>query len=225
MITFDDAPRNILYYKLYTHAFCTTEFNHCMHHPWRSFPCPYFYNWSEIGLKDSDELITYFYHYHDIPKENRIFWIGANTHPSRANLVELSKKNPKIIDAQMMEWKYQDNTLIPQNKYVSLQDHIQYKYLIDCPGVGYSARLKWLIATGRPTFVVERDIVEPWFRYAEPFEHYVPVKSDLSDLIEKFQYLEDNPDIYEKISINAKEFAFKNLLLDKQIDRMFSSEI
>ena len=38
-------------------------------------------------------------------------------------------------------------------------------------------------------------------------KHVVPVKEDLSDLIEKYEYLESHPEIYDNIASNAKDFV------------------
>jgi hypothetical protein len=220
-ITFGDRPTYRWIYALHKNAFSTTEFNHKPTRVFSPFPCPYFDGWPEIGLNNSDELIRYFSTYTTSPESNKIFWIGANMHESRSLLKKLSEENPEIFDVCVMEWKRGGPKLISKTRFVSLQDHIKYKYLIDCPGIGYSARLKWLIATGRPTFVVDREIIEPWFKLMKPFEHYIPIKADLSDLVEKFKQIENDSDLYEKISMNAKKFAMENLLLDKQIDAMY----
>jgi hypothetical protein len=44
-----------------------------------------------------------------------------------------------------------------------------------------------------------------------PFEHFIPVNEDLSDLKEKINYLELNPDVANKIALNAQKFAINNL--------------
>jgi hypothetical protein len=223
-VTFGDRPTHKWIYALYKHSFCTTEFYNKQTRAFSPFPCPYFDGWPEIGMNNSDELIKYFNKNNDAPESNKIFWIGANMHESRSLLKKLSEENPEIFDVCIMEWKRGGPKLVSKTRYVSLPDHAKYKYLIDCPGIGYSARLKWLIATGRPTFVVEREVIEPWFKSMKPFEHYIPVKADLSDLVDKFKQIENNPALYKKISINAKILATENLLLDKQIDILFRND-
>ena len=41
--------------------------------------------------------------------------------------------------------------------------------------------------------------------------HYIPIKKDLSDLIEKIKWCKKNDKICEKIAENAKKFAKKYL--------------
>lgn len=224
LITFTDYPKNKLVYNLYKKFFCTTTLNNKNNNQSLSFPCPYSDGWPETGLDSSDELIKYFYENKNTPEINKIFWIGANTHPSRMTLKKIAEENPEIFDVSVMEWnRANSNKLKSKTIYVSLPDHAKYKYLIDCPGYGYSARLKWLLASGRPVFMVERDSVEWWHKLIKPFEHYIPVKVDLSDLLDKYNMIENDPALYEKISANAKKFAIENLLLDKQIDSLFGN--
>jgi len=45
----------------------------------------------------------------------------------------------------------------------------------------------------------------------KPFEHYIPVKYDFSDLIEKIQWAENHPQESQIINKNMFEFASKNL--------------
>ena len=44
-----------------------------------------------------------------------------------------------------------------------------------------------------------------------PFEHYIPIKYDFSDLIEKIKWAEDNPKESEAINENMFEFCSSNL--------------
>lgn len=226
LVTFWDRPCPVFLYWLYKTSFNTTIFTGIKGwgYTFKYIPCPYFDGWSEIGLDSSDDLIKRLYENTTKSEINKVFWIGANTHSSRVLLAKLADKNPEIFDVCVMSWDQdgEDDRLKSKTRYVSLYDHSKYKYLIDCQGNGYSARLKWLLATGRPVFVIDRDIVEPWFQSLKPFEHYIPVKENLSDLLEKYKMVENNPELYEKISINAKNFAINNLLLDQQIDTLFN---
>ena len=46
-----------------------------------------------------------------------------------------------------------------------------------------------------------------WFyQFMKPWEHFVPINADLSDLNEKLIYLRHNQEIGEKIAKNSTEF-------------------
>lgn len=186
--------------------------------PWLPFPCFTSLRWPQIGVDDSEilleELLT---DARDWASE-KIFWIGTDQHASRRALYELGKHHSQILDVELMVWdRTNPKALVSKSRQVSILNHRDFKYLVDCPGVGYSARLKWLLATGRPVFLVKRDIVEPWQIEMAPWVHYIPVEADLSDLLENHARVEEDPDLYERIGNNARDFVVARLQVDPQL--------
>ena len=170
-----------------------------------------FLNWKESGMADYDDVCNdMLQRSEEEPKNDTLFWIGnTRTHPTRKTLCSLCEKDARI-EAYGMDWQYADGRAIP-SRFISLQDHTEYKYLIDVQGRGYSGRTKVLMFSGRPLFIAERKWKEFWYRDLVPFEHYIPIKEDLSDLTEKLDWVEANPGKAEAISKNAQEFAKKRL--------------
>jgi Glycosyl transferase family 90 len=183
------------------------------------FPCTYSIGWPEVGIPDGRALLDDLLNHQGPPKDGRILWIGANTHPSRVKLAELAIRHPDAIDAELMEW----NRNLPgvqlksKSRYVSVWDHRHYKYLIDCPGTGYSGRLRWLLASGRPVFIVDRSSIEHWHARMIPWVHYIPIRQDLSDLMWAYKRLESDPWLYDMISGNAKQFVRNHLARCREI--------
>lgn len=197
--------------------FCTTTLRNSPV-AWLPFPCPMALRWPEIGIPDAEAMFDQILADQREWESDRLFWIGTDQHPSRVALAELSRRHPKRLDAELMEWSRQDpQALRSKSRQVSIPDHRLFKYLVDCPGRGYSARLKWLLATGRPVFVVDRDVVEPWHEELEPWEHFVPVAPDLSDLLDHLDRLESDPDLCQGIGRNARDFADRRLRLEAQL--------
>lgn len=185
---------------------------------WLPFPCFASLRWPEVGVADSRDLLEKLLIDDREWVSSKIFWIGTDQHPSRVVLRELAKQHPGILDVELMEWDRANPKLLEsRSRQVSIPDHRDFKYLVDCQGRGYSARLKWLVATGRPVFVVDRDVVEPWFLEMKPWVNFVPVAADLSDLFEHHARLERDPELYEMIGRSAREFAAKVLRLDVQL--------
>lgn len=184
------------------------------------FPCPYTLRWPQVGIGDGEELMDELLANEAPFEDERMFWIGANTHPSRVRLCEIGRARPEVLDTEIMEWD--SNAAGGQrskSRQVSIPEHAKYKYLIDCPGNGYSARIKWLLATGRPLFIVEREYVEHWHEDLEPWVHYVPVKADLSDLLENRARLEADEELYHRIGTSARDFAAENLTVEALLNR------
>lgn len=170
-----------------------------------------FLNWKESGMLDYDAMCNSLLTASEKPpKYDTLFWIGnTKTHPTRKTLCSLSETDSRI-EAYGMDWKYKDGRAIP-SRFVSLKDHTQYKYLIDVQGVGYSGRVKVLMFSGRPLFIANRKWKEYWYKDLLPFEHYIPVKEDLSDLTEMLDWAEQHPEECMHIAKNAQEYAKKNL--------------
>ncbi len=200
-------------------AFCTTK-RLGEPSPFLPFPCPNAVRWPQVGIPDAVELMEKLLA-DDAPcDDERIFWIGAETHPSRRALSQLARREPGRFDVEVMRWvKDADGRQRSATRQVSLPEHRRYKYLVDCPGNGYSGRVKWLLATGRPVFIVDREIVEPWHEELEPWVHFVPVAADFSDFLDHHARVEADPSLYEAIGGNARRFAAEHLRVEAQLTR------
>lgn len=171
-----------------------------------------FVNWKETGTLDYDKFCDLMVKESlKEPEYKTLFWIGnAKTHITREVLCKIAQGDARI-EAYAMQWIKDENAEKKPSKYVSLLDHTKYKYLIDIQGVGWSARTKMLLFSGRPLFLVDRKWKEYWYEDIKPFVHYIPVREDLSDLCEKLDWAENNYDEAKKIAKNAQEFALTNL--------------
>ncbi len=181
-----------------------------------------FGGWKECGITDYDHFTGQIVKASmKAPIHDTLFWIGANTHPSREKLCEMSKTDHRI-EAYMMSWERKKSTWDEQDatKYVSLIDHTNYKYLIDIQGHGWSARTKFLMFSGRPLFLAERKWHEYWYRDIRPYTHYIPVKEDLSDLTEQLDWAQKNELKAAEIAKNAQRFAQEHLTREAAVKEM-----
>ncbi|MCR4937578.1 MAG: hypothetical protein K5987_05425 [Lachnospiraceae bacterium] len=182
-----------------------------------------FVNWRQTGVYNYDETAREIYEASKIPYEyDKLFWIGALSHPTRKTLCELGESDSRI-EAVSMDWIRQrgrDVTPGDATIYVSLKDHTKYKYLIDLQGHGYSGRVKMLMFSGRPLFLADRELKEYWYDGIKPFEHYIPVREDLSDLIERLDWAEKNEKEAFQIADNARKFACENLMHNNAVSVM-----
>jgi glycosyltransferase involved in cell wall biosynthesis len=60
-------------------------------------------------------------------------------------------------------------------------------------------------------FLQQRPFEEWYFPDLVPWLHYVPVARDLSDLVPALNRLRDDPELEQKIVVNAFEFAAARL--------------
>ncbi|KAL7532469.1 hypothetical protein ACHAWF_004144 [Thalassiosira exigua] len=105
--------------------------------------------------------------------------------------------------------KFMERGIPAAGNYMSLDQLGQHKYQIDIGGGGgttWSGTLEKLGLPGllfhhvTPTKDYLHDLMVPWV-------HYVPVRADLSDLREKYEWAESHPQQARQISDNATELA------------------
>ena len=86
------------------------------------------------------------------------------------------------------------------------------KYLVIVDGNGWPDRLSSFLRSGSLVFL--STIQKEWvINQLIPWEHYVPVKPDLSDLVEKLDWAYHHDEQAKKIAMNALAFAKNNLRL------------
>lgn len=92
---------------------------------------------------------------------------------------------------------------------MSAFDMSKYKYQIDFGGGGGTTWEGTITKLMMPGVLFHHETVNmDWFYdLMIPWQHYVPVKSDLSDLHEKFKVAERNPELMKKISAKATKLA------------------
>ncbi len=166
-----------------------------------------FYHWKEAGIYSYQDLRQELLNNsRNPPIHDRLFWAGnINTHKTRKDFYNKFKDDTSHFEIHHIDPR------IPQDKKFTLLDHQKYKYLIDIQGNGFSARLKFLLHSGRLLFLQERKWKTFYHFKLIPFVHYIPVAEDFSDLREKLNWAILNEEEADKIAENAKIFAVVNL--------------
>jgi len=171
-----------------------------------------FHAWPEVGINDYDELIKQI----DVNglekyETNKVGWIGnINTNYMRESLHSIGANNPDMFDIMDCGdwWKNSDAIQLNCNGYISIPELVKkYSILIDIEGCGYSGRLKHLMWSHRPLLLVDRPHKEYFFEFLKEWDHYIPVKQDLSDLLEKTRWCFENYEEAQKIAENAFQFS------------------
>ena len=163
------------------------------------------------------------------PRIEKVAWAGniysplsdVIEHKTRPKLYEIGKKNSEIFEIRHIA---PNNGQIEKRtkNYMSFTELLKYKYLLDIGGNGYSGRLKYLMFSRRPLLIVQRKYVEFWHEELKPYEHFVPVKEDLSDLIEKTTWLMDNQKESNHIATNMFNFAIARFKLKNLLEKVNS---
>jgi len=162
-------------------------------------------------------------------KAPQAFWRGATSggHLTLANwdqfartkLVLLSLKHPHELDARINKF-VQCDAEVPellkakgmQGSTVDQIDHLKYKYLVDVDGNTCTfERCFWELLSNSLLLKQETPNIQWYYGALKPYEHYVPVKKDLSDLLEKLAWAKAHDREAKQIAANATAFVKQNL--------------
>lgn len=202
----------------------------------RLMPHFIFEAWPECGMDNYEEVFGRMLEEgQKPPSEERAFWSGAmwdrKLFPQCFRDVghNLSRKRPDLFEFRQIKWR---NRGPDQHRYtpgyIPLPDHCRYSVLVDFSGVGFSARLPLLLASGRPVVVVGRP-QEAWFYWDEgfiPWMHYVPCGTkdgfgiSESSLEAAIRWALENRDKASEIGRNGREYAAKNLTRSAAVERI-----
>ena len=174
-------------------------------------PCFGFSGWPEVGFENYSNLIDSFIDTKS--SNNKIGWIG-NPMSTPRQLFHKHFSNTYFTESIINEWNINDPNKIYINTktYLNFQQQInRWKYLIDFEGAGYSGRTKILLNSPRIVFIVDRPYKEFWYEKLIPWQHFIPIKRDLSDLEENYNKIESDIELQRYIRQEQKQFS-KNYL-------------
>ncbi|KAF7306225.1 CAP10 domain-containing protein [Mycena indigotica] len=199
----------------------------------------------------SDSEFAAFYAYKDNvdwrKKEEKLYWRGSSTgghiyndnyhHFPRFKLVDISRteRGGPLMDVALSA--FHDylcgagcDARVLMEKYGAVragtevkrprEEVYKYKYLMDVDGNSFSGRYIGLLKSG--SLVFKSTVFTEFFsQWLVPFEHYIPVLPDLSDLLDKIEWAKNNDAEARAIQKAGKEFA-ERVLTDGQMDCYFA---
>lgn len=68
----------------------------------------------------------------------------------------------------------------------------QYKYQINIDGTVAAYRLPYLLAGDSVVLKQDSSYYEHFYKELQPWTHYIPIRADLGDLLEKIQWARDH---------------------------------
>jgi hypothetical protein len=160
-----------------------------------------------------------------------LFWRGSPTDYTWPIMCEYTKDNwflhtrgkacylslqfPDLIDAKFTRtFNYsvmQDSLTF--SDHVSFEDHLNYKYQLQITGrMANFPRDRWQFYSESTVFRHPHPHEMYWYDLIQPWIHYIPVKSDLSDLVEKIIWAKQNDSECQKIAKNGREFAVTHFM-------------
>jgi len=177
-----------------------------------------FYAWPQVGIPDYETIVKEIGHAGLTKFEiNKVGWIGCVSHFNRKKLLAIGNRRKDLFDFFQTTWikSNADSQVLHSTNYISTPNLVKtYSMLIDIEGHGYSGRLKHLLWSHRPVLIVDRPHKEYFFEFLKEWIHYIPVKRDLSDLVEQTTWCLTNYDKALEIAENA--YAFSKTYLTRE---------
>lgn len=143
-------------------------------------------------------------------KQDKIFWRGGM---HGVGYKAYDTQNPPRCQRQMLcEYKSQG---LDKPKWLDAMasydtkksEFLQYKYMIDIDGeVNSWSAFWWKLYSNSVVFKVNSHFEQWYYKELKEWVHYIPVKEDLSDLEEKYQWAMEHPEECKQINNNSTEF-------------------
>jgi len=151
-------------------------------------------------------------------KKDLIVWRGEVHKESRKLLVSMFYNHPecnigdvKVKKDFIPEW---------QKEFLSPEQQMEYKFIVSIEGNDVASNLKWIMNSNSLCFMPKPKF-ETWFMEGKliPGYHYVLIKDDYSDLLEKKNFYLNNPEKALEIITNAQAWTaqFKDERLEKKL--------
>ena len=167
--------------------------------------------------KDLDDVKKY-----DIPfdkKNNKIIWRGTSTGNKRVNFVE-KYQNHQNEDIDIKFSNLCQNVI--DNNYIlsklSIKEQLQSKFLISIEGNDVATNLKWILYSNS-VVIMPKPTVCSWIMEDKLISgtHYIEIKSDYSNLEEKYKWCLNNLEECKKIAENGKKYIEQFLNQENEI--------
>lgn len=168
-------------------------------------------------------------------KSNKGFFRGSTTggHYTLANYtsfvrskaVLFSLHNPQLLDARFTRFVQTTKDVEKKmrkegfsGKFTTVKDHLAYKYLLLIDGnTACYSRPYWLLHSNSLMLKQGSEEIMWYFPLLQPYKHYIPIKSDLSDLKKQLFWALDHEEEVLKMIENANTFAKRNLDLTSML--------
>uniref|UniRef100_A0A3Q3Q7P7 Glycosyl transferase CAP10 domain-containing protein n=1 Tax=Monopterus albus TaxID=43700 RepID=A0A3Q3Q7P7_MONAL len=127
-------------------------------------------------------------------KTERAFFRGRDSREERLQLVSLSKENPELLDAGITGWFFfrDREKHVGKAPLVGFFEFFKYKYQVNMDGTVAAYRFPYLMLGNSLVLKQESQYYEHFYSHLKAGVHYVPVRRNLSDLLEKIKWAKEN---------------------------------
>ena len=149
------------------------------------------------------------------------FSASGKYHP-RIQLVNISIHNPECVNARFTTLnehkqvfhRYFDKPKKFMGSRITEEKLVTYRFVVNVQNNGFADRLWKLLALGLVVFQESHVFHEFYYEMLTPWVHFIPIRTDLSDLCEKVQWARNNEEKSRAIGENARKFILDKLNKD-----------
>lgn len=156
-------------------------------------------------------------------KINKLMWRGKTRPPSefsrREKLKAISQSHTDLMDVKYTGGGGETyETLAIEfslDNYLNKKDQINYKILLNLDGYTCTyPGLLWRLLSNSATIKQNSNNIQWFYSALKPWVHYIPIKNDLRDLVEKVNWIRNNDLKAKEIADNSTKFVKENLMLE-----------
>ncbi|XP_029458329.1 protein O-glucosyltransferase 3 isoform X1 [Rhinatrema bivittatum] len=145
-------------------------------------------------------------------KTEQAFFRGRDSREERLQLVQLSKKNPDLLDAGITGYFFfrEKEVELGKASLIGFFDFFKYKYQVNVDGTVAAYRFPYLMLGDSLVLKQDSPYYEHFYHALKPWKHYVPINRSLRDLLEQVEWAKANDD-------EAKRIAREGQLLAREL--------
>nr|XP_008110102.1 PREDICTED: KDEL motif-containing protein 2 isoform X1 [Anolis carolinensis] len=135
-------------------------------------------------------------------KTEQGFFRGRDSREERLLLVKLSKENPELLDAGITGYFFfrEKEKELGKVPLMGFFDFFKYKYQVSVDGTVAAYRFPYLLLGDSVVLKQSSPYYEYFYKELSPWSHYIPIKRNLEDLLEKIKWVKENDEVVRKIA-------------------------
>ncbi|XP_036283196.1 protein O-glucosyltransferase 3 [Pipistrellus kuhlii] len=135
-------------------------------------------------------------------KTEKAFFRGRDSREERLQLVQLAKENPELLDAGITGYFFfqEKEKELGKAKLIGFFDFFKYKYQVNVDGTVAAYRYPYLMLGDSLVLKQDSPYYEHFYMALQPWKHYVPIKRNLADLLEKVKWAKENDEEAKRIA-------------------------
>lgn len=179
-------------------------------------PCFVYDHWRGVQIEEWEKVVETLSSRgsHD-PNINKLVWLGAPTNRIRCDALNLFSEYEDTIEFKLIDWG-KIRSKREESGYLTLEDHLDYKVLLDLPGNGFSARIYYF-------FFCRRPIIKLYNEHKLWFDDYLPENTvlgvrGLDEVLDLNIRLLSDPVFYKEVTHKTWDFAQNYLTKEKSLE-------